>query len=131
MPVFYKSCITLLGVLFIGASIFRTMGWYIHDIYWAQEYLGGDKAIHVVAGMLIMHTIQLWLNSPMVVRRLWCTTLFVGIGLGIEEFSQRLLSSRAFSFEDLMASLGGVFIVVLFSAWYLWLSPQIPNRTLK
>lgn len=131
MPIFYKAVVTILFLLIGLASVFRTMGWYIHDIYWVQQGLGGDKSTHIIAGALIMHTSQLWLNSPLCLKRLWLLAAAVVSLVTVEELSQLVLGSRTFSYQDLLASVAGVAIVLFFSNWYLWLRPQLANRTLK
>lgn len=127
----YRVVVTVLMALFLLASVFRSCGWFIHDIYWAQQHIGGDKATHVFAGMLITHTSQLWLNTPLRANRLWGIAFITALGLSLDELSQQLLSKRTFSYEDLGASLLGLGITLLFSVWYLWLRPQIPQRHLN
>ena len=104
---------TLFALFVVGASVFRSQGWFIHDIYWAQEWFGGDKAIHFWGGASLMLCASLWLRVWRSWQRLSVITLFVASALFIEEYSQHWLSTRAFSWLDLIFTLSGASVAAL------------------
>ena len=104
---------------FLGASAARSMGYFIHDIYWIQEELGGDKATHVLMGMSFALAISL-IFPPR--KRLWrfaLISLLAGTILTLEELNQLRVATRDFSWADYRASMQGLglglMILILFS----------------
>jgi hypothetical protein len=101
----YGVSITIFAIIFIG-TFFRSSDWFIHDIYWFQQDLGGDKAVHIIMGGLLV--IALWLINAMVLRI--GSLLLVALLLIIDEVSQLYIPSRTFSMSDLGLSFVGLFI---------------------
>ncbi len=105
---------------FIIASLFRSIGWFIHDIYWLQEDLGGSEITHFLMGSAIMFAAILIFTMGKGFRQLWWTLLGVSVFLAVEEFSHWFLPTREFNWWDLGMGLAGaavVFCTVFAAAW--------------
>ncbi len=107
----------LLTGIILGASILRTIGSHIHEIYWIQEWLGGDLATHFLmgaglclAGLLLVET---W--SGMVFNGVFAAVLVL---LFLEETSQLFLPSRSFQWLDLALGVAGAGLMFL-ACWCL------------
>ncbi len=94
----------VLLVVVLG-SIFRSAGWFIHDIYWLQEDLGGDKLTHVWMGAAVMLAFWLLLGSRL---RWWLVAFIAVLAVALDELSQWWLPTRNFSVEDFAMGLAGV-----------------------
>lgn len=124
----FRWLTTLCALFFAGASIFRSQGWFIHDIYYAQEFLGGDKATHFWAGLIFMLCISAWLSSWRSWPRFLLATLVVFSVLILEEFSQQFTSRRSFSWFDMAATLGGASLAMI-GALMLLLIRKTPDNS--
>ncbi|MGD9660044.1 MAG: VanZ family protein [Porticoccaceae bacterium] len=94
----------IIPIVILVASLFRSLGFFIHDIYRLQEYLGGDKATHLWMGMAV--TLALWLLVPR--WRWWAVALVAAVVLLLDEASQWWLPRRNFALDDLALGLVGV-----------------------
>ncbi|MCK9503429.1 MAG: VanZ family protein [Porticoccaceae bacterium] len=95
----------MIPAVILVASLLRSTGFFIHDIYRLQEYLGGDKATHAWMGMAV--TLALWLLlAPR--RRWWAAPLVAAMVLLLDEASQWWLPRRNFALDDLAMGLVGV-----------------------
>lgn len=114
-----KLRLGIAGVLvtsLVVTSVFRSMGYFIHDLYWLQEGLGGDKAVHCLMGAGLMLS-ALLVVMPRSSRSIAALLLAVLILLSIEEFSQLMATTREFDLSDLAANYAGAIVTtILFSA---------------
>ena len=102
----------ILVAAFVAASVFRSQGLFIHDIYRAQEFLGGDHASHFLMGAAFMGA-GLLIAVPRSMGRVIFSLLFVYIMLVLEEFSQIWIPTREFSLADLKMGIGGASTTIL------------------
>lgn len=110
-------------VFILGASLLRTLGFFKNEIYYIQEFMGGDKATHFLMGAgLLLSTYLIFLDR---VKR-WATTLFVIVCglLLIEECLQINSQTRSFSAEDLIMNLVGALAVYLVYLYILYVQKK-------
>lgn len=122
-----SSCLALVT---IGASIFRTEGWYLHEMYWAQEYLGGDKVVHLWSGGILMLTAVAWSCAWRSHKRLAIHCAIILLGILAEECTQMLTPSRQFSMLDYAYSAAGVMTVTFCVFVFQTIRPVIAQRRL-
>jgi hypothetical protein len=96
--------VVILAIVVVG-SLFRSAGFFIHDIYWFQEDLGGDKATHLWMGMAVTLALRLLLAPRW---RWWAVALIAAVVLLLDEASQWWLPRRNFALDDLALGLVGV-----------------------
>lgn len=121
----YRYAIAVLLVAVAVASLCRSFGFFIHDIYWTQEYLGGDKLVHVYLGAIVLHCLTLWFNPSVKLRHTIYLTALLLLVLLIEENLQRFSATRAFDWGDLSASYIGVAIMFIWNSLFNWLNPKM------
>lgn len=100
---------------FLVASVFRSIGWFIHDIYWLQQWLGGDKATHFLMGS--SSTLAVWLlwRGCWSWQRLVVGAFIAVFILVLDEVSQGFSIRREFELADLVAGCFGI-VLALFLA---------------
>lgn len=121
---------TVLAILLVGASVFRSEGWYLGQIWLAQEYLGGDKATHAWGGAIMMLALGAWSCAWRSYKRLAIHVAIVLVGVLLEECSQQFLSRRQFSMIDYAYSAAGICSMALLFAWYRTICTTIAQRRL-
>jgi len=115
-------------MVIVVASLFRSLGFFIHDIYWIQEYLGGDKATHVWMGMAMMFSGLLLVPSSNQGKRTLIIFMVVIFLLGCEELSQLWMNTRKFSFQDFaMGFMGAAIVWVLAITFAMFAAGKIAN----
>lgn len=98
----------LIVAVIIGGTLLRSMGYFIHDIYWFQEALGGDRVTHIIMGGGLV--VACWLLFPkMPLSKL---IIIVAVFLLLEELAQKFHPYREFSLVDLLFGLLGVFLSI-------------------
>jgi VanZ family protein len=98
-------------LLVVVGSVCRSAGFFIHDIYWLQEDLGGDKATHVWMGVAVTFALWLLLAKRWTLR--WVVMLATLLLL-VDEISQFWLPTRSFSMEDFGMGVVGVVVATAF-----------------
>lgn len=101
-------------MVIVGGSALRSLGFFIHDIYWFQEALGGDKVTHVLMGSMLFVAILLLITKV----RLFVAFCSLSLFLILEECLQLFHPSREFSFVDMGMSLLGVTVATLVFVLY-------------
>ncbi len=120
---YYKTSWLALGLLIVVASILRSAGWFSYEIYYVQKHLGGDKMTHFLAGLVFMYAMFLSFGFRRLKTIILCY-LSVVMFVCIDEFSQRYLSSRKFSYDDLYATIAGSSLVMVFAVWHRVIRPN-------
>lgn len=105
----------------IGGSILRSSGYFIHDIYWLQEGLGGDYVTHLLMGGLLFTFF--WLLFPKKGKLEILIYSFLLIAL--DELSQLFIPTREFLWMDFYMGMLGAFIA---SMVILAISRFLPKR---
>lgn len=100
---------------FVLASVFRSHGLFVYEIYCVQELLGGDHVTHFLMGATFM-TAGLLVTLPDSIRRVVHVLFVVILLLCLEEFSQLVAPTREFSWIDLAVGSAGALVVIL---WHL------------
>ena len=130
MKWFLRVVGTTFAFLVIGASVFRTEGWFLNEIWKAQEFLGGDKATHALGGAILMLVAASWSCSWRSYRRLLIHVAIVLLGILVDECSQQFMSRRQFSMIDYAYSAGGVASMAALFGLYAYLRQTILQRRL-
>jgi hypothetical protein len=107
-----------LAIVFVGtflvASALRSFGYFVQDIYWLQEWLGGDKASHFIMGFGLMLSAILIVFPRSLLSGLKALFSVVAILL-FEELSQLFIKTREFDIADLGVSvLGAIIAIIIF-----------------
>jgi hypothetical protein len=104
-----------LAMLFVGtvlvASALRSFGCFVQDIYWLQEWLGGDKVSHCLMGFGITLSAIL-IVIPRSLASGSKVLFSVAAVLLLEELSQLFIKTREFDIVDLGASVLGAIIAI-------------------
>lgn len=95
---------------FVAASVLRSNGILIHEIYWLQESLGGDLVIHGLMGAALMCVVHLSVGQWPAYRAS-VGLLIVAALVAIEECSQLFIATRAFHLPDLVAGQVGALVM--------------------
>ena len=113
----------LLSILIAGSAL-RSTGLFADDLYWLQEDLGGDKAVHLMAGICLMTAAWL-LFLPRSGKA--SATLFLAVltVMSLEELSQLTLGAREFDLFDLAAGSLGAGLLALAIAVFSCLFRQL------
>lgn len=101
----YVIAVALILIVF-GASLMRSNGYFIHDIYWFQESLGGEKATHFLMGFVLLVSARLMFIQA----NIWFLSAFITLIVFLEEFSQLFQASRNFTFSDMKMNFLGVIV---------------------
>jgi hypothetical protein len=107
-----------LAILFVGtlvvASALRSFGYFVQDIYWLQEWLGGDKVSHFIMGFGLMLSAILIVVPRSLLSGLKALFSVVAILL-LEELSQLIIKTREFDIADLgVSALGAGIAIIIF-----------------
>ncbi|MEH6590019.1 MAG: VanZ family protein [Halioglobus sp.] len=105
LAIFFVSTILL-------ASALRSFGYFVQDMYWLQEWLGGDKMSHCLMGFGLMLSAILIVVPRSLLSGLKTLSSVVAILL-LEEFSQLIIKTREFDIADLMVSILGASIAII------------------
>lgn len=108
----------MLAASFEVASVLRSNGLFTYEIYWLQEYLGGDHIVHLLMGAAFMLAGYLF-TSPRSPRGAAGISILVLILLAVEELSQVALQSREFNWMDLLMGVSGATLISAIFALYL------------
>lgn len=115
MRLYIRARVCLAVVLvsaFWVASMLRSSGLFIHDIYRIQEFFGGDHVTHLLMGATFMAAGFL-VVLPKSVASAVKVALAVLTLLALEEFSQIGMMTREFSWMDLLMSGVGAMLVMV------------------
>jgi hypothetical protein len=99
----------------IATTALRSLGLFIHDLYWLQEGLGGDKVVHCLMGAGLMLS-ALLVVVPRSSRSITVLLLAVLALLSVEELSQLIAETRDFDLLDLAANYTGAIVTIVFFA---------------
>ena len=113
-----------LMIILAAASALRSAGLFADDLYWLQEDLGGDKAVHLMTGMVVMAAGWL-LFLPRSGKAITILLLAVLIALSLDELAQFNVKTREFDLFDLAAGAAGAGLLALAIAVLPWLRPQM------
>lgn len=114
--------------LVIAPSLIRTFGIYSHDIYRAQQYLGGDKVTHMLIGGTLAAVFLLITPNLASIRKVLIVCSSACLVLIAEECFQLLTPRRHFEFEDMLWGLLGVFITLVISLVYMYSKSMMNAR---
>jgi hypothetical protein len=105
-----------LAIVFVGtllvASALRSFGYFVQDIYWLQEWLGGDKVSHFIMGFGLMLSAILIVVPRSLLSGLKALFSVVAVLL-LEELSQLFIKTREFDIADLGVSVLGASIAII------------------
>ncbi|GIX30231.1 MAG: hypothetical protein KatS3mg124_0703 [Porticoccaceae bacterium] len=103
-------------VAFLGASLCRSLGLWIHDLYWLQEDLGGEQGTHFAMGLSF--TLAAWfLSAPLAPwPRLVAALVAAALLLGFDELAQAWFPTREFALEDYLWGLFGAVVAAVVGA---------------
>jgi len=113
-PFFMKYISVLFFIFIIAVIVLADNGSLPHFLRTVYDFQNGDKVGHfILFGILNFFITSAFLSSRLSRPRIW-VTLSVGLTLalfiGIEEWSQKLFSTRMFDLIDLSASYLGLLV---------------------
>ena len=115
---FGSAAVVFLAI--IGASMFRSFGWYLDDIYWFEYGLGGDKVAHFLMGSIFM-ILGFWVLLPRNYKEVTRIFLAVLAFLAIEEALQTFSPTRVTNIGDFaIGAFGATFIYSFWLTCEVW-----------
>jgi len=98
--------------LLLAGSVLRNNGRFVEDLYRLQERLGGDKAVHLMAGFAVMAAGWL-LCLPRSGKAVAAVFLAALTALSLDELVQLTMATRDFDPLDLAAGGAGAAALAL------------------
>jgi len=113
-PFFMKYISVLFFIFIIAVIVLADNGNIPHFIKAIYDFPNGDKVGHfILYGLLDFFITRAFLSSPLSKPRGWMTLsigLILGLFIALEEWSQKLFSTRTFDLIDLSAGYLGLLV---------------------
>lgn len=102
------------------ASIAKSGGWFLAEFSQLEQWLGGDKVLHILVSMLCSFSVLLlvWEELAASRYRFWLTVVYIALFLSLDEGLQLLIPHRQFSWGDLSANWLGLLLAI--GLWWLY-----------
>jgi len=106
-------CLAILSFIIVPSAV-RTLGIFSGEIWRVQQYLGGDKVVHLMFGAALMGCFSFvsWVDSS---RRTLLLFALACLILVLEEVFQSITPGRHFDWIDMFWGLLGAFFVFIVS----------------